>query len=705
MKLLFAVFLLPFFIISAQTGQNQNSNPFFVEWETPFEAPPFDLIKTEHFKPAFIEAMKLNKEEINAIINNPEEPTFENTIVALEKSGQMINKVAGTFYHLSSANTNSELQQTYAEVAPLLSQHGDDINFNLKLFERIKILYNKKEKLNLNAEQKTLLDKSYRDFVKSGANLNDADKDKLRKMNEELSMLSLKFRDNLLKETNAFSIEISDEKDLAGLPENIIKSAKDDAERKGITDKWVFTLQQPSYIPFMTYSDKRDLREKMFKASTLRGNNDNENDNKDIVKQMVLLRLKKANLLGYKSHADFIQEEYMSKNPQAVYKFLMDLWEPAQKVAKEEAEELQKMAARDGANFKIQPWDWSYYAEKLKKEKYDLDEQMLRPYFKLENVIDGLLTVVNKLYGFQLVARNDIPVYHPDVKVFELKEADGKHIGIIYTDYFPRDSKRGGAWSSAFRSQSNIDGQFITPIIYNTGNFSKPTADSPALLTLDEVQTLFHEFGHALHGLLSNLTYPSLSGTNVAWDFVELPSQIMENWVTEPEVLRLFAKHYETGEIMPDELIAKVQNAQKFNQGFATVSYLTATLLDMDYHSLTEEKNIDVPQFEKELAERIGVLPEIGVRYRSTVFQHIFAGGYSAGYYSYIWAEVLDSDAFQACKEKGLFDKATAAAFRENILSKGGSDDPMNLYVNFRGKKPSVDALLQKRGLNTTSKN
>ncbi len=687
-------------MLLANSNEQDKTNPFFIEWKTPFKTPPFELIKNEHFKPAFIEAMKIQKEEVDAIVSNPEEPTFENTIDALENSGKLLSKIGGVFYHLTSANTNPELQKIYSEVAPMLSQHGDDINMNPKLFERIKKLYAKKISLNLTDEQKTLLDKLYRDFVKSGANLNHDDKAKLRKLNEELTMASLKFRNNVLQETNSFMLVIDDEKDLSGLPPTAISAAKEDAKRKGQDGKWVFTLQAPSYSALMTYCDNRELREKMYYANTRKGNNDNEYDNKKIVEQLVKLRLEKAKLLGYKSHASFIQDEYMANNPEAVYKFLMKIWEPAIKVAKKEVAELQKFADKEEKKVKLQPWDMSYYSEKLKREKFNLDDEMLRPYFKLENVIDGLFLVVNKLYGLKFDERKDIAIYHPDVRVFEVKEANGKHIGIIYTDYFPRDSKRSGAWANSFRSQSNINGDFLTPVVYNTCNFSKPTEDLPSLLKLEEVSTLYHEFGHALHALLSNLTYPSLSGTNVAWDFVELPSQIMEHWVTEPEVLKLFAKHYKTNEVIPNDLIEKIKNAEKFNQGYATTSYLTASLLDMDYHSITEETPIDIEKFEKKLAERIGVLPEIGVRYRSTFFQHIFAGGYSAGYYSYIWAEVLDSDAFEAFKEKGIFDQKTASAFRNNILSRGGSEDPMELYVKFRGKKPSADALLKKRGLN-----
>lgn len=698
---IFLVFILSLTIntvISAGDGI-KSANPFLVEWKTPFQTPPFDQIKNEHFKPAFIEGMKLHKEEVEAIINNTSEPTFANTIDAFEKSGQVLDKVIGVFFHLAGANTSPEIQNISMEVSPLLSKHSDDITLNPKLFERIKYLYDKKEKLNLTTEQKTLLDKYYRDFIKNGANLNEPDKEKLRKLNEELSLSSLKFRENVLKETNSFELLIEDEKDLSGLPQTSIEAAKFAAKQKGHSDKWLFTLHAPSYRPFIQYCDNRELREKMFKASTMRANNDNEFDNKKIVEKMVMLRLQKANLLGYKTHANFILDEYMAKSPENVFEFLLKIWEPALKKAKKEAGELTVLAAKEGNTSKLEPWDWSYYAEKLKKEKYNFDEEQLRPYFKLENVIKGLFTVVNKLYGLKIEERKDISVYHPDVRVFELKESSGKHIGIIYTDYFPRESKRAGAWSNNFRFQSNINGEFVYPICYNTCNFTKPTEEKPALLTLDEVETLFHEFGHALHGLLSNVTYPTFSGTKVAWDFVELPSQIMEHWVTEPEVLKMYAKHFETGETMPDELIEKIKEVSKFNQGFATVSYLSAALLDMNYHSVDSEKPIITAEFEKDLFNRLGLMPEIGIRYPSTIFSHIFAGGYSSGYYSYIWAEVLDTDAFDAFKETGIFDQKIALSFRENILSKGGSEDPMVLYKRFRGSEPKVEGILKRRGL------
>ncbi|MHC1737715.1 MAG: M3 family metallopeptidase [Ignavibacteriaceae bacterium] len=698
-KLIIILFLLTTAVFSNNEGEKKVENPLLTEWKTPFGTPPFDKIKNEHFMPAFLEGMKEQKDEMHAILNNPAEPTFDNTITAFEKSGKLLDKVSGVFFHLTGALTNPEIQKISQDLSPLLSKHSDDISLNPKLFERIKKLYGKKDNMNLTDEQKTLLDKYYKNFVRSGANLNDADKDKLRKINEELSLASLKFRENVLKETNSFELVIDKEEDLAGLPVSAIEAAKEEALKRGYENKWVFTLQAPSMRPIMLYSDKRELREKLFIASSMKANNDNEFDNKKIVEQMVLLRLKRANLLGYKTHADFVLDRYMAKTPKTVYDFLMKIWEPGLAKAKIELAELTEIAKKEGHNEPIAPWDWSYYAEKLKKEKYDLDEEMLRPYFKIENVIDGLFTVVNKLYGFTFVERKDIVTYHPDVRVFEMKEANGDHIGIIYTDYFPRESKRAGAWMDNYRTQSNVDGEYITPIVFNTGNFTKPTSDKPALITFGEVETMFHEFGHALHGLLSKVTYPSMSGTNVAWDFVELPSQIMEHWVSEPQVLKMFAKHYETGEPMPDELIAKIQKVSKFNQGFATVSYLSASLLDMNYHTVATEKEIKTQEFENELFEKLGLMPEIGVRYRSTFFSHIFAGGYSSGYYSYIWAEVLDTDAFDAFKEHGIFDRTTSKSFRDNILSRGGTEEPMILYKRFRGSEPKVEGLLKNRGL------
>ena len=687
--------------IHYSNDEKNMNNPFFKEWNTPFQTPPFSEIKEEHYPPAFEEGIKEQKEEIEQLINNKELPTFGNTIDALEKSGKLLTKVSGVFYNILSSNTNEEMQKIAKIIAPMLSKHRDDINLNEKLFNRVKSIYDAKDNLNLTTEQNTLLKKYYTDFVRNGANLNPEEKENLRKINEELSVLSLRFGENILKETNSIGLIIDNKEDLAGLPDAVIQSAAETGKTKNNEGKWVFTLQRPSFIPFLQYSPKRELREKIFQAYINRGNNNNEFDNKILLSRIANLRYKRAKLLGYKNHADYVLEKNMAKNPETVYRFLNDLWKPALKRASAEAADMQEIIDKEGSKFKLAAWDWWYYAEKVKKEKYDFDEEMLRPYFKLENVIEGAFKVATKLYGIQFVERKDIPVYHPDVRVFEVKEANGKHIAIFYTDYFPRDSKRSGAWMNNFRDESNIDGNLITPIICNNGNFSKPTIDKPSLLSIDEVTTLFHEFGHAIHGMLAKSVYPSISGTSVVRDFVELPSQIMENWAMEPEVLKMYAKHYKTGEPMPDELIKKIENSSLFNQGFETVEYLAASFLDMDWHTLTTDEEINAIKFEKESLNKIGLLPEIESRYQSTNFQHIFAGGYASGYYSYIWAEVLDADAFQAFKEKeDLFDKELANSFRKNILEKGGSEDAMVLYNKFRGREPKVDALLVRRGLN-----
>jgi peptidyl-dipeptidase Dcp len=674
-------------------------NPFFSTWDTPYETPPFGMIKEEHFRPAFEEGIKLHKAEIEAIADSKKKPTFQNTIEALDRSGALLTKVQNVFGCLNGAHTNDEIQKIAEDVTPLLSQHQDDILLNAELFERVKAVYEKRDKLKLSAEQDTLLDKTYKIFVRGGANLDEENKAELRKINEEISLLTLKFGQNVLKEDNNFQLVIDNKADLAGLPDAVIAGAAEAAAELDHKGKWVFTLHKPSMIPFLQYSGKRDLREKIYRAYFNRGNNDDEFDNKAIASRIAALRVKRANLLGYPTHAHFVLELNMAKVPGNVYDLLNRLWEPALKIAKKEAEEMQAIIDAERGGFKLQSWDWWYYAEKLKKAKYALDDELLRPYFKLENVIDGVFTVAANLYGLQFEERTDIPTYHEDVKVFEVKEDDGSHVGILYTDYFPRSSKRGGAWMNSLRKQSKIKGMNITPVIFNVGNFSKPTADKPSLISLEEVSTMFHEFGHALHGLLSDCTYETLSGTSVPRDFVELPSQIMENWALHPEVLKMYAKHYETGEPIPDDLIEKIKNAGHFNQGFATVEYLAASFLDMDWHTLTEAEEKDIWEFENASMEKIGLIPEIIPRYRTPYFRHIFAGGYSSGYYSYIWAEVLDADAFEAFKEAGLFDRETAQSFRENILAKGGTEDPMTMYINFRGAEPKVEPLLKKRGL------
>lgn len=678
----------------------EGDNPFFRPWTTPFETPPFDLIKEEHFIPAFEKGIEVHKAEIAAIAISRKKPSFKNTIEALDRSGTLLTKVDNVFGCLDGANTNDEIQRIAEEVTPLLSQHQTDIFLNKEFFEKVKAVYDKRDRLNLTVEQDTLLDKTYKFFVRGGANLDEEKKAILRTINEELSLLELKFGQNVLKEDNAFQLIIDSREDLAGLPEAVISGAAEAASELGQEGKWIFTLHKPSMIPFLQYSEKRELRERIFKAYISRGNNDNEYDNKAIASRIASLRVQKANLLGYETHAHFVLEQNMAKVPANVYDLLNQLWKPALQIAKQEAQALQEMIDEEGKRFKLEAWDWWYYTEKLKKAKYALDDEILRPYFKLENVIDGVFSVASNLYGLQFEERTDIPKYHEDVKAFEVKEADGTHVGILYTDYFPRSSKRGGAWMNSIRKQSRMKGKKVTPVIFNVGNFSKPTAEKPSLITLEEVTTLFHEFGHALHGLLSDSTYETLSGTAVSRDFVELPSQIMENWAVHPEVLKMYAKHYETGESIPQDLIDKIISAGQFNQGFITVEYLAASFLDMDWHTLTDTEELDVWEFENNSLGKIGLIPEIVVRYRSPYFNHIFSGGYSSGYYSYIWAEVLDADAFEAFKETSLFDRATADSFRKNILAAGGTEDPMTLYVRFRGAEPKVEPLLKKRGLN-----
>lgn len=694
-----AVCILSGVFLLFMSCSHKNENPFFSEFGTPFETPAFDKIKNEHYLPAFKAGIEQDSVEVVAVADNPDAPTFANTIEALEGTGEMLSRVSNVFYNMLGSNTNDSLQSIAKTVAPLLSKHSDDILMNAKLFRRVKTVYDQKDQLGLNPEQIKLLEKYYKEFVRGGANLDDSKKAELRKINEELSVLSLKFGDNILKEDNTFELVIENPSDLAGLPQSVITAASEAATEHGKSGKWVFTLHAPSIWPFLQYSEKRDLREKIFKAYSSRGNHDNELDNKVILIRIAALRLQRANLLGYATHADFVLEENMAKNPQNVNDLLDQLWQPALKRAQNEAKDLQKMLTKEAKYLKLKPWDWFYYTEKLRKEKFDLDDEALRPYFNLENVRNGAIDVATKLWGITFTERTDIPKYHEDVKVFEVKEGDGTHIGILYVDYFPRASKGGGAWMNNFREQKRKDGKNIAPIIANVYNFTKPTQDKPSLLTLDEVETLFHEFGHALHGLLSNCAYKKISGTNVSRDFVELPSQIMENWATHPEVMKSYAKHYQTGEPIPDELIEKIRMSEQFNKGFISVEYLAASILDMNWHTITQPET-DAIAFEDQAMTKIGLIPEIISRYKSYYFRHIFAGGYSAGYYAYIWAEVLDADAFQAFKEKGLFDQATAKSFRDNILSKGGTEDPMVLYKRFRGAEPKIDALLERRGLN-----
>ncbi|MFO7890998.1 MAG: M3 family metallopeptidase [bacterium] len=697
MKKILLMFICTGFILLSCSKSSKN--PFLKEFQTPFEIPPFDQIKTEHYIPAIKKGIDLHNQEIEEIVNNSEEPTFKNTLVALEKSGSLLRKTRNVFYVLNSSMSDKKMQEIDKKITPMLSNHQDDILLNEKLFERIKAINDKRENLDLSTEQNTLVEEYYKDFVRGGANLSKEKKEELRKINEKLSVLSVEFGEHILKENNKFELVIEDEKNLEGLPQSVRDAAANAAQERGYENKWVFTLHRSSITPFLTYSNRRDLREKIFKGYINRGNNNNELDNKDIVSQIVSLRVKRANLLGYKTHAHYILEENMAKNPDNVFDLLDKIWKPGLEKAKKEAGELQQIIYDEGKDFTLQPWDWWFYAEKLKQKKYALSDEQLKPYFELEQVRNGIFYLAKKLYGINFVERKDLPRYHEDVKVYEVEEADGTHIGIFYTDYFSRSTKRGGAWMNSFRKQSNIEENWVGPIITNNLNLAKPSEGQPTLLTLDQVNTMFHEFGHGLHGLLSNCTYRKLSGTSVARDFVELPSQIMEHWVTEPELLKVYAKHYETDEVIPSELVDKIKKAGFFNQGFATVEYLSAAFLDMFWHTLTEPEEKNVLEFEDKMMDKIGLISEIVVRYRSPYFSHVFSGGYSAGYYSYIWSEVLDCDAFHAFKEKSIFDKETALSFRENILEKGGSEDPMVLYKRFRGSEPDVKYLLQKRGL------
>lgn len=676
-----------------------SKNPFFSEYENEYGIPPFEKIKTEHYLPAFKEGIKQQQAEFDAIADNTEAPTFENTIEALELSGVLLEKVSSVFFNLYSAETNDELAEIANEVSPLLSEHGDNLYLNDKIFARIKTLYLDKENLSLNDEQNRVLENYYKDFVRSGADLSAEDKAKLREINKELSMAELTFGQNLLAENNAYQRFVTDEAELAGLPESVKQAAAEAAKEAGQEGKWLFTTSKASFMPVLQYGENRQLRKDLLLAWANRGDNGNANDNKEIIKKIMQLRIQRSNLLGFKTPAHFILEDKMAKTPEKVYEFLATVWQPAVNQAKKEAYDLQKLMDEAGKGEKLEAWDWWYYAEKLRKAKYDLDEEAIRPYFKMENVRQGAFDLAGKLWGLQFTALTDYPKYHPDMEAFKVTNADGSLVGVLITDYFPRPGKRAGAWMNEYRKQHYRDGQNIRPVIVNVGNFTKPTSDKPSLLSMDDVQTLFHEFGHGLHGLLAQSTYISLSGTSVVRDFVELPSQIMENWCFEPQVMKTYARHYETGEVMPDELMEKIQKAGTFNQGFVMTELLSAAILDMDYHTLTNADNLDVNAFEKASMERMGMIPEIIVRYRSTNFNHVFGGGYAAGYYSYTWAEVLDADAYQAFVETGdIYNQEVATSFRKNILEKGDSEDAMNLYLKFRGKEPDPTALLRKRG-------
>ena len=673
------------------------ANPLLEKFETPFESAPFSKIKNEDYKPAFIQAIEGAKAEIDAITANPEAPTFANTIEAMELSGEKLGRISSIFFNLNSAETNDEIQEIAQEVSPLLSEFGNDVRLNQDLFERIKVVYNQKDSLNLTDEQAYLLEKKYKGFSRNGANLNEEDKNKLREIDKQLSMLSLQFGQNVLAETNAYELIITDKNDLKGLPQYAIDQAKADAEQKN-HEGWLITLQAPSYIPFMQYAENRELREKLFRANGVKAYQNNEFNNEENVKKIVKLRHERAKILGYKTHADYVLEERMAKTPTTVLDFLNDLLTKAKPFAEKEIEELTVFAKEIDGIETLQRWDHAYYAEKLKQKKFSLSDEELKPYFQLENVIEGAFDVATKLYGITFKEIHNIDKYNDEVTTYEVLDKNGAFLSLLYADFFPRAGKRPGAWMTSYREASNVNGNTKRPHVSIVCNFTKPTKDTPSLLTFQEVTTLFHEFGHALHGMLPNTTYESLSGTNVYWDFVELPSQFYENFCYEPEALKLFAKHYQTGEIIPQELIEKVKASSSFMEGYQTVRQLSFGLLDMAYHANDLAEINDLQQFEKETFKQTELYPEIDKNMMSTSFSHIFQGGYSSGYYSYKWAEVLDADAFAFFQETGIFNPETAQKFYK-LLSSGGTVEPMKLYEEFRGHKPTADALLKRAGL------
>ncbi len=670
------------------------SNPFFVEYNTPFKVPPFDQIRPEHYMPAFEEGMAQQKAEVEAIVTNPKKPDFANTILALDRSGALLGKVSPVFFGLSSANTNEELQKIQMEVSPKLAAHGDEINLDPRLFERVKVIYENRKKEKLTEEQAYVLENMYKEFIRNGANLPDDKKELLKQMNQELSVLGVKYSQNVLLETNAFKMVVNDPSGLAGLPQSSVDAAAETAKAAGLDGKWVFTAQKPSWIPFLQYSENRDLKKKLYAGWLERGNQNNERDNKEILAKIMSLRAKRAQLLGYPTHADMVMESRMAKNATNVMDLLDKVWAPALNAAIRDRGEMQELIEREGKKFALESSDWWMYAEKLRKEKFNLDENELRPYFKLENVQKGAFDVATKLYRITFAELTDIPKPHEEAVAFEVKEADGAHLGVLYQDFHPRDSKRQGAWCGTYRSHHFDKRTEIRPVVTMVGNFTRPSGDAPALLSLDEASTLFHEFGHALDNLFSKR---KMKTSYRARDFVELPSQIMEHWATEKEVLKSYALHYKTGEPIPDELIEKMDQSSKFNQGFTSVEFLSACYLDMAYHMQLDTLPVNVPEFERDLLSKIGLIPEIEPRYHSWYFTHII-GGYDAGYYSYEWSAVLDHDAFEAFKEKGIFDKATADSFRKNVLEKNGMADPTEMFVKFRGREPDITPLMRNRG-------
>lgn len=672
-------------------------NPFFGEYNTPYNIPPFEKIQIADYMPAFEEAIAQHNQEIAAIVNNRAVPDFENTIVALDNSGEMLEKVSYVFSGLYEVVSTPEFQKVGAQVFPMLAAHSDEIKMNEGLFQKIKSVYDNRAKFNLTTPQLRLLEKYYKDFARNGALLSEEKKAELKDINDQLSKLCLQFGDNILKDTNKWTLVVDNEKDLAGLPASSIAVAAEEAKAMGKEGKWVFTLHAPSRLPFLTYADNRDLREKMYKAYTNIANNNDENDNKAIINQILKLRLQKAKLFGFDSFAAYQMDNVMAKTVEDAEELLYKVWKPAVEKAHEEIADMQKYVDNHGGNFKIAAWDYYYYAEKVKKEKFNFDENDVRAYFPIENVRKGIFTMAERLYGITFKEVNNVPVYHPDVKVYEVLDKDGKHLSMFMTDYYARSGKRQGAWMFVYQEANGT--KDVRPIVYNVGNFSKPTADSPSLLTLDEVETMFHEFGHGLHGMLTRTQYKGNAGTNVDRDFVEFPSQLHEHWMLEPELLKVYARHYKTGEVIPDELVNKLIESSKFNQGFVNTELAGAALLDIEWHKLNDGKDVDVAKFEANVSKKLGMPEEIGYRYRSTYFNHIFSSDqYAAGYYTYLWAQVLDCDGYEVFMKEGVFNPETAARLK-HVLESGNDEDPMKLYEGFAGHRPDADALLRDKGL------
>jgi peptidyl-dipeptidase Dcp len=689
-------------VMAQNKQQTMTDNPLLQPFNTPHATPPYDKIKVEHFMPAITEGMAIGRRDIDAIVKNPAKPTFDNTIVALERAGELLSKITPILFHLNGAETTDAIQHTVKEASPLLTEYGNDISLNQQLFARVKTVWEQRSSLKLDKESEMLLEKTYKSFARNGANLNEADKEKMRGMNKELSQLSIEFSEHNLAEINEYALLVSNETDLAGLPDFAKEAAKATAKKQK-KEGWVFTLQGPSIMPFLQYADNRELRKQLWLASNKKGFNGDKNDNQAIVQKIVKLRHDKAGLLGYKTWANYVLEERMAETPEKVMAFENDVLNYAKPAALRELTELTDYAHKHGfAEAVLQRWDASYYAEKLKKEKFNINDEILKPYFKLENVLEGLFMLTNKLYGLTFKENKAIPVWHSDVKAYEIFDEKGQLLSVWYGDYFPREGKRAGAWNTTTQAQHFENGKDIRPHVLNICNFTKPTDTKPSLLTFREVETLYHEFGHALHSMLSHAKYETVSGTSVSWDFVELPSQFMENFCLEPEVLKLFAKHYETNEVIPTEYIQKLKASSNFMAGLATARQINLGLTDMEWHG-NAPTNQSISEVEKKIAQKTDLYPIVPGTALSTSFGHIFAGGYSAGYYSYMWSEVLDADAFEAFKETGIFNKETARSFRENILSKGGTEKPMVLYKRFRGREPRPEAMLKRKGLEVKS--